>query len=171
MTEKLSSSNPSWGPCTRKNKTKRKKKKVGRLEGRSRLWHEVAVASEPHQCNRFGFRTKSPGRRRPGGRGGVRQGSFPAVRRRLRLHGGSSGSKLSIVNTKREGRYRRTESFSPPLTYRVESARGGGTSFYLPGWGEFQRAELSSPRPAALVWKLAYCHVWLKLFFLFLLFS
>lgn len=27
-------------------------------------------------------------------------------------------------------------------------------------------AGFSSPQPAALVWKLAYCHVWLKLFFI-----
>lgn len=39
-----------------------------------------------------------------------------------RLHGYSGGVKLGIVNTKtEEQRKRRTECFSPPLTYRFGS--------------------------------------------------
>lgn len=140
MTEKLSSSNPSWGPCLRKNKTHKKKKNVGSVDSR----HEAAVASR--QCNRFGFGEPNirDGRSIAGGGGGQQTtwktsgrlvspwaAAFTSPRSQQR------GKAQHCEYQKRGAKKRCAECFSPPLTYRFESR--GDSSFYLPRGGGFQR--------------------------------
>lgn len=186
MTEKLSSSNPSWGPCMRKNKTKKNNRRTSWGPLTTLTWSRRCFRAPSVQSLWFQNQiVRTVASRRPGAAPtpsvaashclkDIAKARFPPFGA---VYGGSSGSKLSIVNTKREGRRKTYWVLLSTSNWSSGVGEGGGTSFYLPGWGEFQRrgggavSWGSSPQPAALVWKLAYCHVWLKLFFFLFFYS
>lgn len=149
MTEKLSSSNPSWGPCLRKNKTHKKKKKcrkcwlttrscccfpspVGAIALVSENQISGTVAPSPPGAAADALRSPRRATWKTSGRlVSPWAAAFTSPRPQQR------GKAQHCEYQKRGAKKRCTECFSPPPTYRFESR--GDSSFYLPRGGVQRR--------------------------------